>query len=92
MTVEAPYLFARELEGELLLQSGRPTEALRAFEAALKLVPNRGRSLFGAATAAQQSGDTATARRRYQEYVALMAKGDGQRPELQAAQRFLASR
>jgi hypothetical protein len=92
MTVEAPYLFARELEGELLLQIGRPMDALRTFEAALKLVPNRGRSLFGAATAAQQAGDTATARRRYQEYVALMAKGDGQRPELQAAQRFLASR
>jgi hypothetical protein len=92
MTVEAPYLFARELQGELLLQSGRAADALRAFEAALKLVPHRARSLYGAATAARQSGDSAAARRRYQEYVALMAKGDGQRPELQAAQRFLATR
>jgi hypothetical protein len=92
MTVEAPYLFARELQGELLLQSGRSTEALTAFETALKLVPHRARGLYGAASAARQSGDSAAARRYYQEFVALMAKGDGQRPELQAAQRFLASR
>jgi hypothetical protein len=92
MTVEAPYLFARELEGELLLQTGRSAEALKVFEAALKLVPHRARSLYGAALAAQHSGEHAAARKHYQEYVALMVKGDGQRPELQAAQRFLASR
>jgi hypothetical protein len=92
MRAEAPYLFARELQGELLLQSGRSSDALAAFDSALKLVPHRARSLYGAATAARQSGDRAIARQRYQEYVALMAKGDGQRPELQAAQRFLATR
>jgi tetratricopeptide (TPR) repeat protein len=92
MTVEAPYLFARELQGELLLQIGRSAEALKAFEAALDLVPHRARSLYGAAVAAQQSGNSDAARKHYQEFVGLMAKEDGQRPELQAAQRFLASR
>jgi tetratricopeptide (TPR) repeat protein len=92
MTVEAPYLFARELQGELLLQVGRSAEALKAFEAALRLVPHRARSLYGAALAAQQSGNSDAARKYYHEFVGLMAKGDGQRPELQAAQRFLASR
>jgi hypothetical protein len=42
--------------------------------------------------AAEQLGDTATARARYGEYVALVARGDGTRPELLIAQRSLATR
>jgi len=47
----------RELLGELLLQAGRPKEALAEFERSLEAVPNRRRSLNGAAEAAQKSGN-----------------------------------
>ena len=42
----------RELLGELLLEAGRPDEAQREFDASLQTVPNRFRSLAGAARAA----------------------------------------
>ena len=43
-----PLAPARELLGEMLLQMGKPTEALEAFEATLKKEPNRFRALSGA--------------------------------------------
>jgi tetratricopeptide (TPR) repeat protein len=83
---------AGELEGELLLELGRPAEAERLFERTLRREPNRARTVFGAAQGAEQRGDTATARARYGDYVALMARGDRTRPELAIAQRSLATR
>ena len=59
--VKPPY----ELYGELLLQIGRPDKALEMFETSLLRMPNRMRSLLGAARAAAASGDRATARERY---------------------------
>ena len=47
----------RELLGELLLEAGRPSDALREFEASLRLTPNRFRSLAGAASSAAGSGN-----------------------------------
>lgn len=47
----------RELLGELLLAAGQPGDALHEFEASLKVVPNRRRSLNGAAEAAAQTGN-----------------------------------
>jgi hypothetical protein len=47
----------RELLGELLLQAERPQDALAEFERSLETVPNRRRSLIGAAEAAQKSGN-----------------------------------
>jgi tetratricopeptide (TPR) repeat protein len=46
-----------EMLGDMLLQMGRPTEALTAYKDALELAPNRLDSLLGARTAAAQSGD-----------------------------------
>ncbi|HEX2202466.1 MAG TPA: hypothetical protein VHG91_04185, partial [Longimicrobium sp.] len=40
-----PLLPARELEGDLLLELGRPAEAQRAYEQTLKRQPNRARAL-----------------------------------------------
>ena len=85
-----PILPARELQGDLLLELKRPTEALRAYEAALRTEPNRGRTLFGAARAAELARQEADARRRYAEYVQLMKGADGDRPELKTARAFLA--
>jgi tetratricopeptide (TPR) repeat protein len=89
---ETPLVPAAELEGELLLAIGRPADARRAFELALRRTPNRARSLFGAGSASAKMGDAAAARRYYSQYVAQMAHGDGSRPELVTAKQFLAAR
>jgi tetratricopeptide (TPR) repeat protein len=87
-----PILPARELEGDLLMELDRPADALRAYERALTLEPNRARSLYGAARAAERAGDLAGARERYAAYARLMEGADGERQELAAARAFLAGR
>ncbi|WP_433968165.1 hypothetical protein [Tunturiibacter gelidiferens] len=52
-----PLAPARELLGDLLLESKRPAEALVEFESTLKREPNRFWSLYGAAEAAKRTGD-----------------------------------
>jgi hypothetical protein len=81
---------SRELLADLLLELGRPADALRDYELTLDTEPNRFRSLFGAAQAAEKSGDGAKARGYYEKLTALAAKADTQRPELQLAAAFLA--
>ncbi len=83
---------ARELLGDLLLELNRPADAARAYEASLRQAPGRARSLFGLARAAEQAGDLATARARYQEFLTLMHAADGDRPEILVARNALASR
>jgi tetratricopeptide (TPR) repeat protein len=83
---------ARELLGELLLEMGRPADALRAFEQTLARSPRRARALFGAARAAELTGNAKVARARYEELAALMSRADPDRPELAAARRYLATR
>ena len=60
----------RELLGELLLQAGRPQDALAEFERSLEAVPNRRRSLNGAAEAAEKSGDRRLAEAYRQRWTA----------------------
>jgi hypothetical protein len=79
---------ARELEGDLLLTARRYAEARAAYEATLKREPGRARSIFGAARAAELAGDRAAARARYGEFLELMKRADGDRPEIAAARRF----
>jgi len=80
---------ARELEADLLLALGRPAEARRAYEHVLALEPHRGRSVFGAARAAELAGDRAAAAVGYREYLKLMEKADGDRAELAVARTFV---
>jgi tetratricopeptide (TPR) repeat protein len=87
-----PLLPARELEGDLLLELGRPADALAAYTRTLQREPRRARALFGAARAAEQAGDTETATARYREIVELMSAGEATRPELVAARRYLGNR
>jgi Tetratricopeptide repeat len=47
---------SNELLGEVLLEAGRPEEALAAFEAALALAPGRALSLRGRDRAAAGAG------------------------------------
>lgn len=67
---------AREMLGDLLLELGRPAEALSAYEASLKTAPNRLSSLSGAARAAQLAGDRSKAARYYAD-VQMLLRGAG---------------
>ncbi|HXJ10024.1 MAG TPA: hypothetical protein VNH12_10980, partial [Burkholderiales bacterium] len=82
---------ARELLGEMLLQLGRPADALKEFEASAVRDPNRFRNFYGAALAAQRSGDPAKAKAYFGKLAQLGAKGDA-RPELQQARTFIAAK
>ena len=61
---------ARELLGELLLELGRPAQALPEFEATMQKEPNRLRGLYGAARAAEAAGDAGKAREYYAKLAA----------------------
>jgi Tfp pilus assembly protein PilF len=81
----------RELLGELLLETKQPAGALEAIEGSLKNVPNRYRSVAGAAKAAEALGDHAKARSYYTSLAARGREADTERPDLVAAHRFLAN-
>ena len=83
---------ARELLGELLLEQGDPKQALKEFEAAALVSPNRFNGLYGAARAAEMAGDQNKARTFYAKLLSLSERSDGQRVELQAARTFLAGK
>jgi hypothetical protein len=85
-----PIVPARELLGELLLDLNQPAQALPEFEASLHSDLNRLNGLYGAARAAELSGDRAKARTYYANLVALCEQADTERPELMTAKAFLA--
>jgi hypothetical protein len=76
---------ARELEGDMLLATGRYPEARSRYQATLKREPGRARSTFGMARAAEQAHDPAGAAAGYRAFLELMAPGDNRRPELAIA-------
>jgi hypothetical protein len=80
----------RELLGELLLELNHPARALAEFEASLQVARNRFRGVYGAARAAELSGDRAKARGHYAALVALGQHADAERAELREARAFLA--
>jgi tetratricopeptide (TPR) repeat protein len=85
-----PIVPARELLGELLLDLNQPAQALAELEASLRTDPNRLNGLYGAARAAELSGDHGKARTYYASLVALCEQADSERPELLTAKAFLA--
>jgi tetratricopeptide (TPR) repeat protein len=80
---------ARELYGVMLLESGKPAEALAAFEATLNKEPNRLGATVGAAKAAEKAGDNAKAREYYKKVVAIAGNADTSRTEVSEARAFL---
>jgi tetratricopeptide (TPR) repeat protein len=70
-----PITPAREMLGDLLLETNQPAKALEAYERSLKDSPNRLNGLSGAARAAQLAGDHAKAR-SYSEQVAKLLSGN----------------
>jgi hypothetical protein len=84
-----PLAPARELYGFMLLEANRPKEALAAFEATMKKEPNRFRSTYGGARAAEQAGDKAKAMQYYRTLLELAKEADTERPEIAAAKAFV---
>jgi tetratricopeptide (TPR) repeat protein len=83
---------AREMLADMLLEWGRPEEALLEYRQALTLSPNRFNGLYNAGKAAEAAGDGAQARIYY---AALLKSTDGgvhsTRPEFDHAKTFTAS-
>lgn len=82
----------RELYAELLLETGRPADALREFETALEQTPNRYRTFLGIARAANATGDRQKASEYYGKLVELAKNADTERPETREAKQYLAPR
>ncbi len=89
--LENKLLPMRELYGDLLLDLGRPADALAAFTASFAMAPNRFNGFLGAARAARALGQEDEARRRYAEAAALVTQASPGRPGVTEA-RQLSSR
>ncbi len=86
-----PLAPARELLGEMLLETKRPSEAFAAFDAALQKEPNRFRSVYGAARAAEVNGDSKIASDYYRKLLKICSRASNPaRAELQQAKKFIA--
>ena len=81
----------RELLADLLLMQGEAAAALKEYEASLANAPMRLRGFYGAAKAAEASGDGKTARAYFEKLARLTRHADGDRPELREAKARLAS-
>ena len=73
---------ARELLGDMLLECGQPAAALAEYEATFLRDPNRFRSIYGAARAADAAGDRAKAAMYSRKLLEQAKTADTDRPEL----------
>ena len=80
---------AREQLGDMLMELKRPKDALAEYEHSMQREPNRFRGYYGAALAAEMSGDAKTARKYYTALVQMAGKGEP-RAELTLARSYLA--
>lgn len=88
-----PLAPAHELLGDMLLEAKQPSRALGEYETGLKKEPNRFRSLYGAAYAAELAGQKDKARTYYTQLVKICERADASgRPELAHARSYLAAR
>jgi tetratricopeptide (TPR) repeat protein len=84
-----PVVPAREMLGDLLSESKQPAQALKEYEAALVVAPNRFGSLLGAARAAKAAGHAEKARGFYAKLMTICNSADSKRVELEEARSFL---
>jgi hypothetical protein len=86
-----PLAPARELLGQMFLQLNQPSQALEQFEATLQHEPGRFRALYGAAHAAQLTGDRQTSQKYFRELLKVCSQGDKSiTPELDEARQAIA--
>ena len=82
---------AREMLGDLLMQIGRPADALAEYEKSMTIDPNRFNGLFGAGTAAEAIGDKSKARKYFAQLLKNCSGGSPTRTELLHAEQLLTS-
>jgi tetratricopeptide (TPR) repeat protein len=82
----------RELLGDLLMEQGQASEALREYETSMKHARERLRGFYGAARAAEESGDKQKAMTYFAELVRLTQNADSDRPEIRVARQAVATR
>mgnify|MGYP003288349064 CR=1 FL=1 len=87
-----PIMPARELLGDLLMELGRPADALPQYEASIAKAPNRFRGLYGAGLAAERAGDRERARGHFEKLVTISVQSDAMRPELAYAKQVVSPR
>ena len=90
VAMENKLVSIRTLLAELYLVAGMSKEALVEFEASDKVMPNRFRTVAGAASAARATGSVEAAKRYYRELTGLAVGGDGDRSEVAEARTYLA--
>jgi hypothetical protein len=83
-----PLAPARELLGEMLLESNDAAGALVEFEATMKKEPNRFRAVLGGARAAANLGKTEDATRYYRQLLDIARGADTERAEIKEAKGF----
>src|ERR1051325_9335331 len=83
---------ARELLAELYMELNQPAQALPEFEQVLRDAPKRFNATYGAARAAELSGDRKRAGERYAELLQQCGQTGASRLELQNARTFLQKR
>jgi len=76
----------------LLMQIGQPAQALKEYEASQEREPNRFRGLYGAAVAAEASGDRAKASSYYARLAEMTRGASSGRPEMMKLKASLASK
>ena len=82
---------AREMLGDLLLEFGRPQDALHEYRQSLQLSPNRFNGLFNAGLAAEALADRAAAQGYYSTLLKFANNGrDSSRSEIKHAKEFVA--
>ncbi len=82
----------RELLGDMLMGQGQAKAALKEYEASLKNTPMRLRGFYGAAKAAEASGETKKSRDYFDKLASLTRKADSDRPELRETKQRLTSK
>jgi len=73
----------------MLMELDQPDNAFTEFERSLRRDPNRFRGIYGAARAAEASGNRKAAKDYYAKLQTLTADRDTERPELVHAKAFL---
>jgi hypothetical protein len=80
---------AREMLADLLLENGAAPEALKEYEAVLKIAPRRFNATAGAARAAGKAGDRTKARAYAMQLREIANNAETARPELEWARVYL---
>jgi tetratricopeptide (TPR) repeat protein len=83
---------AREMLGDMLMETGQPALALKEYELSQQREPNRFRGLYGAALAAEQSGDRDRATNYFRRIAEMTKSGASARPEMTRVKAAVAMR